>query len=1078
MRTSSKSPRARRRGVSPRPGSAERNLERLEERIVPAKLELASGLLSYAAEVGELNRLNVETVTITGTRFLRIAESGSGVLVDATPGGGLIQETATSYRVRASDLTGLSILTDDRDDQLTVGLSDDLPANTRVVMGDQSSTGDRMTIVGTTSDDSIRVDPRRDVEGFKGLRVERAGKVVQLAAVEHLTIDLSGAGVDTLSIDRYATGTDRPGGIDLIGGGTGSDRLDVTVASDFTQEVELTEGAIQINDFQQGSQILLGPSDNVALDQPKVAVEVIEYDANGAPVAIGPNAFNTLLLDTGATSILFTAEPTAELYDGGYRLEGQFLEYGIGGEFIMDVSAEYRFDFAGDSGERNTIETARLLSSETLNFSFFGPWGIVGMPAMVDRVTEVDMSHWIDPLAAELLSIRTDFHADPTVGNGHRYHTPLELFEFPVTGQINNGPIPTMAPLPFIPTKIRDDGHEVLGNFLLDTGAQLSIISTQTAIALGLDKDGDGNLLNEALDSVEVGGLGGSTIMPLIGVDRMAVPTDEGTDLVWTELLMGVLDIETGDGPRIDGVFGMDFLTSGWAAKILPLLLGIPGSDENGYFQTIGLDFREASDLQGDLLFDVIPERDEPAARSSFPLSISHVGFDEVAIATGSGDDRFTVDPSVTVAYSLDGSTHAGGDTLKVEVPEGLTATVHAGSVVVPGFLPIQYTRIENIDVGSPPPPPPSTAIIDDGAAGFSTVGAWPASTLPGFQGDSLYSLPGSGSNVASWSFAVTPGSTYTVMVTYPAHANSATNARYVVRDGVLVRADVPINQRVAPDDVNADGANWEVLGNVTMTGDTLLVQLGNLANGNVRADAVRIVQVNPLEVHDATPPPKGADVVSIDTATLQSVAQSAIKAWARAGLDADRLERMRSAQLIVRDLPDGLLGLSGEGIVQIDDDAAGYGWSLLAGRRFERQDRFSVNTGDGGFDLLTVVAHELGHVIGLGDLDHSTHSRGLMASVLAPGVRRLPQPTDLPAETTSPAVIKLSGAGRFRTHTQHALTRLFDARNGLSGAPVGIRVKLRELPDLNGSTKAASDSLADPKPTLRSAFRSRRGKA
>ena len=41
--------------------------------------------------------------------------------------------------------------------------------------------------------------------------------------------------------------------------------------------------------------------------------------------------------------------------------------------------------------------------------------------------------------------------------------------------------------------------------------------------------------------------------------------------------------------------------------------------------------------------------------------------------------------------------------------------------------------------------------------------------------------------------------------------------------------------------------------------------------------------------------------------------------------------------------------------------------------------------------DLLSVLAHELGHVLGLDDLDMVHHEADLMAESLAPGVRRLP---------------------------------------------------------------------------------------
>ncbi len=47
--------------------------------------------------------------------------------------------------------------------------------------------------------------------------------------------------------------------------------------------------------------------------------------------------------------------------------------------------------------------------------------------------------------------------------------------------------------------------------------------------------------------------------------------------------------------------------------------------------------------------------------------------------------------------------------------------------------------------------------------------------------------------------------------------------------------------------------------------------------------------------------------------------------------------------------------------------------------------------------DLLTVVMHEIGHVLGYGDLDPAAASGDLMSATLAEGVRRLPGVTDAP---------------------------------------------------------------------------------
>src|SRR5438874_13629982 len=67
----------------------------------------------------------------------------------------------------------------------------------------------------------------------------------------------------------------------------------------------------------------------------------------------------------------------------------------------------------------------------------------------------------------------------------------------------------------------------------------------------------------------------------------------------------------------------MDFLTSGWAAKILPPILGQPGSSENGYFDHVYLDYRNSSSGTGTIIFDVDPSRDTPAPLDPHPLSVA-----------------------------------------------------------------------------------------------------------------------------------------------------------------------------------------------------------------------------------------------------------------------------------------------------------------------------------------------------------------------------------------------------------------------------------------------------------------------
>jgi hypothetical protein len=144
--------------------------------------------------------------------------------------------------------------------------------------------------------------------------------------------------------------------------------------------------------------------------------------------------------------------------------------------------------------------------------------------------------------------------------------------------------------------------------------------------------------------------------------------------------------------------------------------------------------------------------------------------------------------------------------------------------------------------------PPPGLQIVDDGDAGFRIVsGSWGTGSS-GYQGDLRYAAAGSGSSVAEWEFAVSPG-TYRVSATWYPHPNRATDAPFTLIAGSTSLATVDVNQELAPNDLTHGGASWEHLGIYPITESTLLVQLSNAGNEYVIADAIRIERVNALTV-------------------------------------------------------------------------------------------------------------------------------------------------------------------------------------------------------------------------------------
>jgi hypothetical protein len=148
-------------------------------------------------------------------------------------------------------------------------------------------------------------------------------------------------------------------------------------------------------------------------------------------------------------------------------------------------------------------------------------------------------------------------------------------------------------------------------------------------------------------------------------------------------------------------------------------------------------------------------------------------------------------------------------------------------------------------------------------------------------------------------------------------------------------------------------------------------------------------IQVRPAQLLDGPAGP-GAPTGSVVTVEqVQAIVPAAIARWRAAGIASDRLAALASQHIIVDDLASGELGWQNADTIAIDSDASGYGW--FADPTPDDDSEFAGGVAMGAavdrVDLLTVVMHEMGHVLGY--FEDDTVANTIMSEGLAPGVRR-----------------------------------------------------------------------------------------
>src|SRR5262249_34381031 len=138
------------------------------------------------------------------------------------------------------------------------------------------------------------------------------------------------------------------------------------------------------------------------------------------------------------------------------------------------------------------------------------------------------------------------------------------------------------------------------------------------------------------------------------------------------------------------------------------------------------------------------------------------------------------------------------------------------------------------------------------------------------------------------------------------------------------------------------------------------------------------------LRAATAAPAPVSA---SLGVNQVQPLLAEALARWQAAGIVTSAL---RGIDVRIGDLGGLTLGKAAGGVLWLDDSAAGWGWFVDTTPRNDSEFTTPGNQGEQGrMDLLTVLEHEIGHLLGR---EHEVD--GVMQETLGAGIRRTVGPT------------------------------------------------------------------------------------
>jgi hypothetical protein len=329
--------------------------------------------------------------------------------------------------------------------------------------------------------------------------------------------------------------------------------------------------------------ILLPATGEAAVAQPMVVITLGDHPTRATTTPtneledLGADLPAIAILDTGASAHVLS-QGTAARFGVTPESGSRYVETGMSGEQAMTVSRAVTLEVADlepedDDAPRHARRTKpasvrltaqRLLLNEApadLATALLSPGAmvdVVGMPLIREHVIE------IAPQEDTLPALAVRLHSS-SAGLGVDTWVALTLVDFNRRHPRNRGPLPSLATNPVV-TGVRTSlgAEDAEGDWLLDTGAACTMISTATARRLGL-VDANGTPSRRPEFTLPIGGIGGGhQALPGFRLDRLELGADGDRTLVFPDPAVVVHDISTvrADGTKVtlDGILGMNLL--------------------------------------------------------------------------------------------------------------------------------------------------------------------------------------------------------------------------------------------------------------------------------------------------------------------------------------------------------------------------------------------------------------------------------------------------------------------------------------------------------------------------------------